>query len=255
MGTAILLGVITFVLWVVEYAGGRNFISQPIMVGFIVGIAMGDMKTGITVGATLELAFLGATSIGAVIPPDAMTGALLGVAFVINSGASAESALVLALPIASLALIFKNFYYGYIIALFERKADKCAENGDYRGIERIHWIAGCGMGVMLGALVAISFVVGSDAMGAFLNAIPDFVQTGLNVAIGLLPAIGFSMLAKNMLSKSNVHIFLCGFALVAYAKLPILGVAIFGIVLAIILLQVETENSAAVVAGGDDDDF
>ena len=89
MGTAILLGVITFVLWVVEYAGGRNFISQPIMVGFIVGIAMGDMKTGITVGATLELAFLGATSIGAVIPPDAMTGALLGVAFVINSGASA----------------------------------------------------------------------------------------------------------------------------------------------------------------------
>ena len=131
MGTAILLGVITFVLWVVEYAGGRNFISQPIMVGFIVGIAMGDMKTGITVGATLELAFLGATSIGAVIPPDAMTGALLGVAFVINSGASAESALVLALPIASLALIFKNFYYGYIIALFERKADKCAENGDY----------------------------------------------------------------------------------------------------------------------------
>lgn len=111
------------------------------------------------------------------------------------------------------------------------------------------------MGVMLGALVAISFAVGSDAMGGFLNAIPDFVQTGLNVAIGLLPAIGFSMLAKNMLSKSNVHIFLCGFALVAYAKLPILGVAIFGIVLAIILLQVETENSAAVVAGGDDDDF
>lgn len=31
MGTAILLGVITFVLWVVEYAGGRNFISQPVV--------------------------------------------------------------------------------------------------------------------------------------------------------------------------------------------------------------------------------
>ncbi len=254
IGVAILLGITAFALIVIEYAGGRNFITQPIMVGFVTGLIMGDLTTGIIVGATLELAFLGATSIGAVIPPDAMTGSLLGVAFVINAGASAESALVLALPIASLALIFKNFYYGYIASFFQRKADKYAEEGNYKGIERVHWMTGLGMAAMLGILVTISYAAGSEAMSAVLNAIPGFVQTGLNVAIGLLPAIGFSMLARTMLSKSNVHIFLCGFALVAYSQLPILGVAIFGTVLAIIMVQAEKEKAYA-VAGGDDDDF
>lgn len=254
IGIAIILGVTAFALMVIEYAGGRNFITQPIMVGFIIGLIMGDLKTGIIVGATLELAFLGATSIGAVIPPDAMTGSLLGVAFVINAGASAESALVLALPIASLALIFKNFYYGIVVSFFQRKADKYAQEGNYKGIERIHLLTGLGLAGMMGLLVTISYAAGSDAMNSILNAIPDFVQTGLNVAVGLLPAIGFSMLARTMLSRSNVHIFLCGFALVAYFKLPILGVAIFGAVLAVILVQMEKEKISE-IGGGDDDDF
>lgn len=254
IGIAIILGIAAFALMMIEYAGGRNFITQPIMVGFIVGLIMGDLKTGIIVGATLELAFLGATSIGAVIPPDAMTGSLLGVAFVINAGVSAENALVLALPIASLALIFKNFYYGYVVSFFQRRADRYAEDGNYKGIERVHWMAGMGLGAMMGILVTISYAAGSDAMSAVLNAIPGFVQTGFNVAIGLLPAIGFSMLARTMLSKSNVHIFLCGFALVAYSQLPILGVAIFGVVLAVILVQAEKEKTN-VIAGGEDDDF
>lgn len=255
MGMAIILGVTAFALMIIEYAGGRNFITQPIMVGFVVGIVMGDIRTGVMVGATLELAFLGATSIGAVIPPDAMTGSLLGVAFVIHAGATAESALVLALPIASLALIFKNFYYGYVVSLFERKVDKYAEKGDYRGVERVHWVTGMGMALMMGILVMVSYAAGSNVMNMILNAIPDFVQTGLNVVIGLLPAIGFSMLARTMLSKSNVHIFLCGFALVAYLQIPILGVAIFGAILAIILMQSEKDTNNMSVAGGADDDF
>ncbi|MCX4384017.1 MAG: efflux RND transporter permease subunit, partial [Parabacteroides distasonis] len=71
---------------------------------------------------------------------------------------------------------------------FQRKADKYAEEGNYKGIERVHWMTGLGMAAMLGILVTISYAAGSEAMSAVLNAIPGFVQTGLNVAIGLLPA-------------------------------------------------------------------
>ena len=256
-GTAILLGVLTFLIVVVEYAGGRNFISQPIMAGFLTGLVMGDMQTGIIVGATLELAFLGATSIGAVIPPDAMTGTILGTAFVIHAGASTESALVLALPIASVVLLFKNFYYGYIVSIFEHTADQCAEAGDAAGIERLHIITGCGMAAMIGVLVTISYAAGSEAMSAFLNWIPDFVQTGLNVVVGLLPAIGFAMLSRTMLSKSNLHIFLCGFAFVAYLNVPILGIALFGAVLAMILVGIDRQVGERTVAveGGEEDDL
>lgn len=253
--TAIALGVLAFGLMVVEYAGGRNFVTQPIVVGTMVGFIMGDMQTGITVGATLELAFLGATSIGAVIPPDAMSGSLLGVAFVINAGVSPENALVLALPIASLMLIFKNFYYGYIVSLFERRVEACAEQGDWHGIERLHWACGFGFAGMIGVVCGVSFAAGSDAMSALLSAIPAFVQTGLNVAIGIIPAIGFTMLAKTMLKKSNVYIFLCGFALVAYFQLPILGVAVFGAIFALAMTQLTEEQSQVSIEGGEDDEF
>ncbi|EHC28083.1 PTS system protein, mannose-specific 2C component, partial [Salmonella enterica subsp. enterica serovar Alachua str. R6-377] len=48
---------------------------------------LGDMETGIVMGATLELAFIGSFSVGASLPPDVVTGGILGVAFAINSGA------------------------------------------------------------------------------------------------------------------------------------------------------------------------
>lgn len=253
--TACALGLLAFALMVIEYAGGRNFVTQPLVVGTMVGLVMGDLPTGITVGATLELAFLGATSIGAVIPPDAMSGSLLGVAFVINAGVSAENALVLALPIASLMLIFKNFYYGYVVSLFERKVEKCAESGDWRGVERIHWATGLGFCGIIGVVCGLSYALGSDTMSALLAAIPPFVQTGLNVAIGIIPAVGFTMLAKTMLAKANAYIFLCGFALVAYFQVPILGVAIFGAVFALAMTQLTERQAELAAEGGDEDEF
>ena len=47
IGTAIILGLVTAALIVIEYAGGRNFITQPIMAGTVVGLLMGDLRTGI----------------------------------------------------------------------------------------------------------------------------------------------------------------------------------------------------------------
>ena len=45
-----------------------------------------------------------------------------------------------------------------------------------------HWTCGLTMAAILGVLVTVSFAAGSDVMSDILNAIPDFVQTGLNVA-------------------------------------------------------------------------
>ncbi|MCD3180291.1 PTS sugar transporter, partial [Salmonella enterica subsp. enterica serovar Enteritidis] len=82
----------------------------PIVTGLLTGLVLGDMETGIVMGATLELAFIGSFSVGASLPPDVVTGGILGVAFAIISGAGAETALLLGFPIATLALIVKNIY-------------------------------------------------------------------------------------------------------------------------------------------------
>lgn len=59
-------------------------------------------------GATMELAFAGASSIGGYDPPDMISGTILGVAFAIHSGAGPEMALTLGIPIATIMLLISN---------------------------------------------------------------------------------------------------------------------------------------------------
>ena len=53
---ALLLGLIAFVAQS-EFALGTSLISRPIVTGLFTGLVMGDIKTGLIMGATLELAF------------------------------------------------------------------------------------------------------------------------------------------------------------------------------------------------------
>ena len=55
---AFLLGCVAFI-GKCDLATGTNMIQRPIVLGSLVGLILGDLQTGIVVGATLELAFLG----------------------------------------------------------------------------------------------------------------------------------------------------------------------------------------------------
>ena len=126
---AFLLGMIAFIAQS-EFALGTSLISRPIVTGLFTGIVMGDIKAGVIMGATLELAFIGSFSVGGAIPPDVVTGGILGVAFAIASKSGVETVLLLALPIATFTLILKNVYLGIIIPMLAHKADAYAEEGN-----------------------------------------------------------------------------------------------------------------------------
>ncbi|MEQ6282976.1 PTS mannose/fructose/sorbose/N-acetylgalactosamine transporter subunit IIC [Enterococcus faecium] len=234
---AVLLGIVAFVAQS-EYALGTSLLSRPIVTGLFTGIVLGDVKTGIIMGATLELAFIGSFSVGASIPPDVVTGGILGTAFAITAGAGTETALLLGLPIATLTLILKNIYLGLSIPIMNHKADSYAEEGNYKGVEHMHLLAGIGLSLMLGVVVMVSYMVGSNTIGNLLNMIPDFVQKGLSVATGLIPALGFAMLARLLINKQVAPYFFLGFAIASYLEIPVTGVAIFGAILAVVVVNI-----------------
>ena len=60
---AILLGLVALFANMDFFFGGI-MTSRPLVTGVLVGLIMGDVKTGMIVGATLELAFMGSFSIG-----------------------------------------------------------------------------------------------------------------------------------------------------------------------------------------------
>ncbi|MBS0970965.1 PTS mannose/fructose/sorbose/N-acetylgalactosamine transporter subunit IIC [Chimaeribacter arupi] len=258
MVEALLLGLVAFIAQS-EYALGTSLISRPVVTGLLTGLVLGDVQTGIIMGATLELAFIGSFSVGASIPPDVVTGGILGVAFAITSGAGTETALLLGLPIATLTLVLKNIYLGLFIPLLNQRADAYAAQADTRGIERMHLVAGFGMSLMLAAVVTFSFMVGSDAVKSLLEAIPAFIKHGLSVATGIIPALGFAMLARLLITKQVAPYFFLGFVLMAYLKIPVTGIAILGAIIAVIMVNMTRLNprTATVQGAGHDneDDF
>lgn len=255
---ALLLGLVAFIAQS-EYALGTSLISRPIVTGLLTGLVLGDVQTGVIMGATLELAFIGSFSVGASIPPDVVTGGILGVALAITSGAGTETALLLGLPIATFTLILKNIYLGLLIPALSHKADSMAQVGNTRGIERIHLLSGFGLSFMLAIIVSVSFLVGSSAVKALLEIIPAFIKHGLSVTTGIIPALGFAMLARLLINKKVAPFFFLGFVLMAYLKIPVTGIAILGAITAVIMVNM-TSNSVNQspnqgVTEHDEDDF
>ena len=71
-----------------------------------------------------------------------------------------------------------------------------------------------------------------------MNAIPDFIQRGLAVATGIIPALGFAMLAKLLINKTVIPYLFLGFAIAIYSQIPLTGIAIMGAILSVIIVNI-----------------
>ena len=257
MMQALLLGLIAFVANC-DYGLGTSLIKNPIVTGPLVGLVLGDVQQGIIIGGVLELAFIGAQSIGAFVPPNVVVGGTLGTAFAIATGSGAEVAVTLAYPIALLASLLENLFMSVIYPLTGTWADKYAAEGNYRAVETIHIVDGIVGSLAFGALVVLGYSLGSAQVEALVNSIPAVITDGLTVATGLLPAMGFAMLAQMTVNKKVIVFFFLGFILSSYMGVPVLGIAMLGVIAAVLktgLLDGVLTQPAVSVDGGDDDDF
>ena len=85
------------------------------------------------------------------------------------------------------------------------KADKCAAEADVKGIRRINFTTMTIISLTYGALAFLCTYVAQQPMADFVNALPAVITHGLEVAGGILPAVGFAMLLRVMM-KVNTHL-------------------------------------------------
>jgi PTS system mannose-specific IIC component len=75
---------------------------------------------------------------------------------------------------------------------------------------------------------------GKNFMQNFVSSIPDYVSHYLTVVGGMLPALGIAILLNMIIKKKMFYgVFLIGFILSVYLKLPIIPIAAIGAVIAI----------------------
>jgi fructoselysine/glucoselysine PTS system EIID component len=227
---------------------GTTLLSRPLVLGPLVGLVLGDLHQGIVIGASLELIFMGNIKVGAAIPPDVVTGGVLGTAFAILSGKGTGIALALAIPISILAEMLLSALFVTRSGL-NKLFGRYALEGDWRRVQRLHIASGFAKPLLMAIVGWLALQLGAGAMKAFLERIPDWVNTGLQVAGNLLPALGFALLMNLLFQKRVAPYFFLGFLLAAYAKLPVIAIGGLGVIIAILVTAKKPGEGGD--AGGD----
>lgn len=249
--TTFLIILVAFFAYMHCYMGSTMH-NRPIVIAPLVGLIMGDITTGIKIGATLELIFMGAFPIGASNPPDFVSGAIISTAYVISTGQDISAAVILAVPIATLVLMFDNFQMTVLLTWGSHMADKYAAKGDIKGVERVQILFGIGNKILLALIVGLGYYLGVPMIEKVLSVIPEFVTRGLDVAASIIPAIGFAMLARMMVTKKLVPYLILGFILAAYFEMPVVGIALLGVVIVLIYMNNQQNNVEVAI---DDNEF
>ena len=88
---------------------GFTMLNRPIVIGPLVGLFLGDLHTGVIIGASLEAVFMGVVNIGGASAAEPGIATAVGTAFAIMLGKGSEVALTLALPMVSLVFRSRPF--------------------------------------------------------------------------------------------------------------------------------------------------
>ena len=176
---------------------------------------------------------MGVVNIGGASAAEPGIATAVGTAFAIMLGKGSEVALTLALPIGILGLQIKTVLYIFIVGMFAKKFDQLAAEGKEKQIVALHYGLWAVNWIIYSLVAFFGILFGSDAVSALLDAIPDVVMNGLSVCGGLLPAVGMAMLMKMLWDKKICMFYFLGFVLAAYLKLPLIALAVLGVIIAI----------------------
>lgn len=228
---------------------------RPLVACTLIGIVLGDMKTGIIIGGTLEMIALGWMNIGAAVAPDAALASIISTILVIAGGQSVGAGIALAIPLAAagqvLTIIVRTITVG-----FQHAADGAAERGDLRSITVLH----CSALILQAMRIAIPAVVvavsvGTDAVHSMLNAIPEVVTTGLGIAGGMIVVVGYAMVINMMRAGYLMPFFYLGFVTAAFTNFNLVALGVLGLMMAILYIQLSPKynKSQVVQAAGNND--
>lgn len=238
---ALLVAIVAGLFSLESRVGGEHMLDRPIIIGPIVGLIMGDFTTGIIVGGQLELVWMGLVGIGTATPPDVVVGSALATALAIQTGISYETTLAMAIPISLLAQI-GAIGVRVINTAFAHRADKCAEKGDYRGVEMSTWFGASLFFLYRFIMVFVGLLIGSDAITAVVEKIPAVIQGGLGLSGGILPALGVAMLIQMTWDKKFGAFLLIGFCLAAFLNVSTIGAATVGVAAALLYYSLSGKN-------------
>lgn len=236
---AIIIGIFAYlgslsVPWFLGLTGGWYTLTRPLISGFIIGLVLGDVTTGILVGVAVQVVYIALVTPGGQMPQDLNSAAYIGVALgvmAVKGGASVASAVAIATAVGAVGTVFHNFMM-LSNSFWNHRAAAAIEKGDYKGLTFNHYV-GPQATQFLYRFIPTFLVVyfGSSIATNIINYFPvtSFVMRTLTALGGMLPAVGVAILLRQVMKKDiEIIQFLVGFTLIAVLKINMISLAIIG---------------------------
>lgn len=191
--------------------------GSPVFAGFIAGLIMGDLQTGLLIGGSLQLMVLGVGTFGGASRIDATSGAVLATAFSVAQGINAELAVsTIAVPVAAL-MVYTDILGRFSTTFFAHRIDRHVENFNYKGIERNYLMGALPWALSRALPVFIALAFGASAVQTLVDWVDSvkWLADGLKLAGMMLPGLGFAILLHYVPVKRNLHYLALGFGLTA----------------------------------------
>ena len=229
---AILVSIVALLAAMDEQLFGASMMARPLFTGPIIGLIMGDLQTGVIIGATLESMFMGSIMVGSAVPPEVYASSILSIAIAIQTGAGAGTAVALALPLSG--------------SWAGKQIEKALDERNLKKANLLHLtVVPLSIGILSALLVFIALFFGADGINSVLNMIPEVVLNGFNVAAGVLSCVGLALLIKIMSNNKILPYLFLGFVAVMYLGMDVIGVAVVGLCIAFLAvnnMQFEEED-------------
>lgn len=210
---------------------GQFQFTQPLVSASLVGLILGDLPMGVTIGITLQLMWMGIVGIGASTPPDIVLGSVIATSMAILTGQGLEVALALAVPVSLVGQSVNIFVYTMTSGLVHW-AERRVEKGDLDGPAKANLMGMIFLFLKGFLLVFPAIYYGVDFVNGVAAKIPPVLSTGLSAAGGMLPALGFGMTLSMVGMPALFPYFFIGFVVSTFLKVPLVGIAAAGVAIA-----------------------
>ncbi|GHJ41909.1 PTS sugar transporter subunit IIC [Streptomyces sp. TS71-3] len=232
---ALLGAVVVGLAYIARRIGGDPQLERPIILGPVIGLILGDLHSGVIVGGTLELIFIGAAPFGGTAPPNVAIATAVGTAFAVESHQGVQAALLAAVPAAVVGTLFELFAKTSCSFLVH-PADRAAESASGSRIMGIVWTANAIHFLAYAVPTFLALYFGSGAVNSISHALDGDVGNGLNAAAAILPAVGFGILLSALYTKRLFPIFVIGFLIAVYTKFTVIGVGLLATAVVLVIM-------------------
>lgn len=234
----------------------KYLFTKPLVGGLICGLVFGDLTLGITLGAALQIAYLGVISVGGNVSMDLGYVSFPCIAMAMLANIDTATAIALSATVAVLAaytgLIEKCIVGPFAVNVFIKGVEEDNEKKQLLGYEIIYQVF-----MFINRFIPsfILIVFGPGLIDKLVGVLPEKILYSLQILGGILPAVGLAALLIYLIKdKAFVLFYVFGFALSVYLGLNTTAAMVIAAVIAFLYYRSAPQATATKTVTAADDE-